>query len=336
MLESRLGGSKVFLTPSCTAALEMAAVLLDLQEGDEVIVPSFAFVTTVNSFVLHGATPVFVDIREDTLNLNEEQIESLISPKTRAIVPLHYAGVGCEMDRIMQIAEKHNISVVEDAAQALGSTYSGRQLGTMGRFGCYSFHETKNFTCGEGGAIAVNDVRDVERAEIIRQKGTDRTLFHLGIVNKYTWQDLGASFVLSDILAAFLLAQLEQMDNIMMRRKEIFDRYRELLEPLQSSGKVRLPYFPDHCMPNYHMFYLLFEEETARNRVLDGLKSHGILAVFHYIPLHSSPYAERSGFKTRELPVTDRVSRCILRLPFYNSLTMENIEEIAHLTKHYL
>lgn len=336
LLENRFGAFRIYLTPSCTAALEMAAILLDICPGDEVIVPSFAFVTTVNSFVLRGATPVFVDIREDTFNLDEEKIEAAISVRTRAIVPLHYAGVGCEMDRILEIGRTHNIPIVEDAAQAVGSTYKGQHLGTLGRFGTYSFHETKNFTCGEGGAIVLNRPEDVERAEIVHQKGTNRNQFHRGVVDKYTWHDVGSSFVLSDILAAFLLSQLEHMDAVIRRRKEIFDQYYGLLEPLQASGNIKLPYFPSNIQPNYHMFYLLFNDEEARNRVMEGLKKNGILAVFHYLPLHNSPFAVKLGLAGANLPMTERVSSCLLRLPFYNSLTVENIQEIAELTKRLL
>ena len=336
LLQKRLNARTVYLTPSCTDALEMAAILLDIHPGDEVVVPSFAFVTTVNSFVLRGAKPVFVDIREDTLNIDEQKIESRLNSTTRAIVPLHYGGVACEMNEILRIGQKYNIPVIEDAAQAVGSTYHNSALGTLGRFGTYSFHETKNFTCGEGGAIVINHQNDIERAEIVRQKGTNRAQFHRGIADKYTWHDIGSSFVMSDILAAFLLAQLERMDEIIEVRKRIFNRYYEHLQPLQVSGKLKLPYCPSDCNPNYHLFHVLFEDEWTRNRVIDGLKRNGILAVFHYIPLHTSPYAERFGCKTEDLPVTDRVSRCLLRLPFYNSLSEQNIEEVARLTQKYL
>jgi dTDP-4-amino-4,6-dideoxygalactose transaminase len=329
LMEKRFSADTVLLTTSCTDALEIAAVLLDIAPGDEVILPSYAFVTTANAFVLRGARPVFVDIRSDTLNLDEKLVEERITGRTRAIVALHYAGVGCEMDGILATAARHGISVVEDAAQGVNALYRGRYLGTIGRLGAYSFHETKNYICGEGGAVLINDHVLVERAEIVRQKGTDRSRFLRGRTDKYTWCDIGSSHVLSDLLAAFLYAQLEQMDRIQAVRKRIFDAYRERLQPLQDAGKLRLPVIPEHCDTNYHMFYVLLPDERTRNKVIDGLRERGILAVFHYVPLHTSPMGKRYGCQEGDLPVTEDVSARLLRLPFYNSLSESDIELVT-------
>jgi dTDP-4-amino-4,6-dideoxygalactose transaminase len=329
LLEERFSAHAVLLTTSCTDALEVAAVLLDIAPGDEVILPSYAFVTTANAFVLRGARPVFIDIRPDTLNLDEKLVEERITGRTRAIVALHYAGVGCEMDSILATAARHSISVVEDAAQGVNALYRGRYLGTIGRLGAYSFHETKNYICGEGGAILINDGALVERAEIVRQKGTDRSKFLRGQTDKYTWCDIGSSHALSDLLAAFLYAQIGQMDQIQDVRRRIFDAYRERLQPLQDAGKLRMPVIPDHCRSNYHMFYVLLSDERTRDKVIDGLREEGILAVFHYVPLHTSPMGRRFGCREGDLPVTEDLSVRLLRLPFYNSLSESDIELVT-------
>lgn len=329
LMEQRFDAKKILLTPSCTDALEIAAILLDLKQGDEVILPSFAFVTTANAFVLRGAKPVFIDIRSDTLNLDETRIESRITPRTKAIIALHYAGVSCDMDTILSVANKRGIPVVEDAAQGVNARYKSRYLGTMGDLGAYSFHETKNYTCGEGGALVINRERYVERSEIVRQKGTNRNQFFRGQTDKYTWCDLGSSYVLSDVLAAFLYAQLEQLDGIAKKRKSIFDAYLDDLRPLQDSGKIRLPIIPDECESNFHLFHILLESEKERNRIMDGLKAAGILSVFHYVPLHTSPMGISFGYRQGEFPVTEDLSGRLLRLPFYNSLSDAEIHLIT-------
>jgi len=328
-LERQFRAQKILLTPSCTHALEIAAILLDLAAGDEVILPSFAFVTTANAFVLRGARPIFVDIRPDTLNLDEAQIAERMTSRTKAIVALHYAGVACEMDAIMSLASQHGIRVVEDAAQGVNAKYKGRFLGTIGDFAAYSFHETKNYTCGEGGALVLNHAQDVERAEIVRQKGTNRNQFFRGETDKYTWTDLGSSYVLSDVLAAFLFAQLEQLNEIALKRRLIYERYFEALKPLRDAGKLVLPVIPQHCESNFHLFHVLFQSQQIRNQVMDGLKSKGILAVFHYIPLHSSPMGMKFGYRQGQFPITEDVSGRLLRLPFYNTLSMSEVDWIA-------
>ncbi len=321
-IEETFGIRKCFLTTSCTHALEMAAILLDLKPDNEVIMPSYTFVSTVNAFVLRGAKPVFVDIRPDTLNIDEGKIAEKITPRTKAICVVHYAGIGCEMDSIMALAHERNLTVVEDAAQGMNAKYRDRYLGTFGQLGAYSFHETKNYICGEGGALLVNDERFIERAEIIREKGTNRSKFFRGEVDKYTWVDMGSSYLPSDILAAFLYAQLEHRDEIQVRRKRIYEHYREGLKDLEEAGKIRLPYIPTEASPNYHMFYVLFPNGAERDRVMSGLKKEGILAIFHYIPLHLSPMGKRLGYKQGELPITEEMSSRLLRLPFYNDLTI--------------
>lgn len=320
ILEQSLGVSKALLTTSCTDALEMAALLLDFQPGDEVIVPSFTFVTTANAFVLRGATPVFIDIRPDTLNMDENQLEKLITPRTKAIVPVHYAGVGCEMDSICQIAAKYDIAVVEDNAHGLFGGYRGQYLGTFGTFATQSFHETKNFSCGEGGAFLINDPQYIERAEIIREKGTDRSRFFRGQVDKYTWVDIGSSFLPSDILAAFLYAQLEARDDIQNTRRKIWDYYSESLQVWAQSNNIRLPIVPDHCDQSYHMFYLLLPSVEDRQALIEHLKARGILSVFHYLPLHLSGMGRQFGGVEGDCPVTEDISDRLLRLPFYNDL----------------
>src|ERR1022692_1292078 len=315
-LERELGVPRVLLTTSCTHALEMAALLLDIQAGDEVIVPSFTFVSTVNAFVLRGAKPVFADIRPDTLNLNEEQLEPLITKRTRAILPVHYAGVGCEMDRSLEIAQRHSVAVVEDNAHGLFARYKGRLLGTFGCLSTQSFHETKNIICGEGGALLINDAKYVERAEIIREKGTNRSRFYRGQVDKYTWVDIGSSYLPSDILAAFLLAQLEKHEWIHARRCRIWNRYRQGFADWAAERGVQLPCVPPLCEHSYHMFYLVMPSLAERQGLIEHLKRRGILSVFHYLPLHLSAMGLRFGGTPGQCPVTERISDGLLRLPF--------------------
>jgi len=294
-LENYTGCSKAMLTHSCTAALEMAALLLDIQPGDEIIMPSYTFVSTANAFVLRGGVPVFVDIREDTMNLDEHLIEAAITPRTRAIAPVHYAGVACEMDTIMSIAKRYDLKVVEDSAQGTMASYKGRALGSIGQIGAYSFHETKNVISGEGGALLVNDPDLTLRAEIIRDKGTDRGRFNRGEVDKYTWQEVGSSFLPGELIAAFLWAQLEEADRITQKRLAIWQRYHEFLEPLESKGTIRRPIVPDGCQHNAHMYYVLLAPEIDRQKVLDVFKRNDIYPVFHYVPLHSSPAGQHYG-----------------------------------------
>lgn len=320
-IEEKFNIKKALLTTSCTHALEMAYLLIDLQPEDEVIVPSYTFVSTVNAFVLRGAKPVFVDIRPDTLNMNEEQIESKINSRTKAICAVHYAGVGCEMDKIMKIAKEHNLYVIEDAAQAMNSKYKDKYLGSIGHLAAYSFHETKNIMCGEGGALLINDKQFIERAEVIREKGTNRSKFFRGEVDKYTWVDIGSSYLPSDILAAYLCAQLENLKKIISIRKNIFERYHERLKYLEKEGAAKLPYIPSNCTYNYHMFYIVFTSKQRRDSVLRALKKLDIHAIFHYLPLHISPMGKRFGYKKGDLLVTEDLADRILRLPFYNSLT---------------
>lgn len=316
-LERETGCRKALLTHSCTAALEMSALLLDLAPGDEVIMPSFTFVSTANAFVLRGAVPVFVDIRPDTLNLDESLVEAAITPRTKAICVVHYAGVACEMDAVMAIAARHGLAVVEDAAQAIFSTYRDRPLGSIGAFGALSFHETKNVISGEGGALLVNDDRYVERAEVIREKGTNRSKFFRGQVDKYTWVDVGSSYLPGEIVAAFLAAQFEEAGSITRRRLDIWDRYHAWAAPHEASGKVRRPIVPAHCRHNAHMYYLLLPSLEARQSFIATLRERGIGAVFHYIPLHSSPAGQRHGRADGALPVTDDASDRLVRLPLW-------------------
>ncbi len=319
-LEDKLGVAKALLTTSCTDALEMCAILLDLQPGDEVIIPSFTFVSTVNAFVLRGARPVFIDIRPDTLNLDEAQLERLITPRTKAIVPVHYAGVGCEMDAIMDIAAQHSIAVVEDNAHALFGKYRDKYLGTFGCLATQSFHETKNFICGEGGAILINDPAYVERAEIIRDKGTNRKQFYRGAVDKYTWVDIGSSFLLSDILAAYLYAQFEKCDEIQSKRRRIWELYHDGLKGWAEVNGVQFPTVPPHCEQSYHMFYILLPSVEVRQALVDYLKARSILSVFHYQPLHLSTMGRKLGGRDGDCPVTEDISDRLLRLPFYTTL----------------
>jgi len=320
-LEQCLGVSKVLLTTSCTHALDMTAILLDIQPGDEVIIPSFTFVSTVNAFVLRGARPIFIDIRPDTLNLDEGQLERLITPRTKAVAVMHYAGVGCEMDAILRIANQHHIPVVEDNAHGLFGKYKGKYLGTFGAMATQSFHETKNFTCGEGGALLINDPQYIERAEIIREKGTNRSRFFRGQVDKYSWVDIGSSYLPSDMLAAFLYAQLEMRDDIQSKRKRIWEDYNKHLHDWARTHNVRLPIVPTHCEQPYHMFYMLMPSLELRQALIAHLKQQGILSVFHYLPLHLSEMGRRFGGKEGDCPVTEDVSDRLLRLPFYNSLS---------------
>jgi dTDP-4-amino-4,6-dideoxygalactose transaminase len=331
-LEARTGCRKALLTHSCTAALEMSALLLDLQPGDEVIMPSFTFVSTANAFVLRGAVPVFVDIRPDTLNIDENLVEAAITPRTKAICVVHYAGVGCDMDPIMAIAAKHGLQVVEDAAQGIFSTYKGRPLGSIGAFGALSFHETKNVISGEGGALLVNDDAFVERAEVIREKGTNRSKFFRGQVDKYTWVDVGSSYLPGEIIAAFLAAQFEEAEPITQRRLAIWDRYHAWAAPLEARGMVRRPIIPGDCTHNAHMYYLLLPDLGARTRFIDGLKRRGIGAVFHYIPLHSSPAGMRYGRAHGGMDVTDATSDRLVRLPLWAGLEEHQDEVLAAAT----
>jgi len=323
LLEHLLGVPRALLTTSCTHALEMSALLLDIQPGDEVIVPSFTFVSTVNAFVLRGARPVFSDIRADTLNLDETRLEQLITPRTKAIVAVHYAGVGCEMETLMSIAGRHNVPVVEDNAHGLFGKYKGRYLGTFGCLATQSFHETKNITCGEGGALLINDPQYIERAEIIREKGTNRSRFFRGQVDKYTWTDIGSSYLPSDMLAAFLYAQLEVRDHIQATRCRVWNYYNEQLQPWATEHGVTLPIVPAECEQPYHMFYLLLRSLEQRQALIAHLKAQGILSVFHYLPLHLSDMGRRFGGQSGDCPVTEDVSDRLLRLPFYNELTEE-------------
>lgn len=317
-----LGGSrKALLTHSCTAALEMAAILCDLQPGDEVIMPSYTFVSTANAFVLRGAVPVFVDIRIDTLNIDETRIEAAITPRTKAIVPVHYAGLACEMDAIMEIAKRYGLYVIEDAAQGCMATYKGRHLGTIGDLGCYSFHETKNIISGEGGALLINRPDLVERAEIIREKGTNRSKFIRGEVDKYTWTDVGSSFLPGEIVAAFLWAQMEEARHITDQRLALWERYDDTLAG--STPLLRTPNIPEHCSHNAHMYYVINESASTRDDIIDSLRNEGVHSVFHYVPLHTSPFGIRHGIYTRHadaLPVTDHVSRNLIRLPLWVGL----------------
>jgi dTDP-4-amino-4,6-dideoxygalactose transaminase len=333
LLEETTGAKRVLLTTNCTHALEMAGFLVHLAPGDEVIVPSFAFVTTVLAFVLRGAKPVFCDVRPDTLNLDETKLERLITKKTKAIVALHYAGVACEMDAILGVAARHGIPVIEDNAHGLFGKYRGRQLGTLGVLATQSFHETKNFTCGEGGALLINDASLIERAEILREKGTNRSRFLRGLVHKYTWVDLGSSYLPSDMLAAFLYAQLEARDEIQARRGAIWNRYARELAGWASDRGVALPHVPPHCEQPFHMFYLLLKDPAQREALIAHLEARGILAVFHYLPLHASEMGKKFGGRDGDCPVTEDVSSRLLRLPFFNHLTDAEQGEVIEAVK---
>lgn len=328
-LKNRSGCEKPLLTHSCTAALEMAALLLDIVPGDEIIMPSYTFVSTANAFVLRGGVPVFVDIREDTLNLDERLVESAITERTRAIVPVHYAGVACEMDTIMGLARQHGLKVVEDAAQGVMATFKGRALGSIGDLAAYSFHETKNVISGEGGALLVNDPALAMRAEIIREKGTDRSRFFRGEVDKYTWQEVGSSFLPGELIAAFLYAQLEEAERITEARLAIWQRYHDLLAPFEAKGLLRRPVVPEECEHNAHMYYVLLAPGINRQDVINNLKRNGIFTVFHYVPLHSSPAGKRYGRAQGELDVTIKQSERLIRLPLWVGLTSDQQEYIS-------
>ncbi|VTU09325.1 TDP-4-oxo-6-deoxy-D-glucose transaminase [Actinobacillus indolicus] len=336
-LEQQFHAHKVLLTPSCTAALEMAAILLDIQSGDEVIMPSYTFVSTANAFALRGAKIVFVDIRPDTMNIDETLIEQAITPKTKAIVPVHYAGVACEMDSIMALAEKYRLWVVEDAAQGVNAFYKGKALGTIGHIGCYSFHETKNITAGgEGGAIVINQPELTARAEIIREKGTDRQQFFRGEVDKYSWRDLGSSFLMSEIQAAYLYAQLQGLAQIQQKRQMIWQRYFDALQPLAEKGIVELPYIPQWCQANAHLFYMKWQNLKVRTDFIHAMKSKGILTVFHYVPLHSSPAGEQFGRFCGEDKWTTKESERLVRLPLFFNMDIETLDRVVNTTVQYV
>ena len=337
LMEEKFKARKVLLTHSCTAALEMAALLCNIQEGDEVILPSYTFVSTANAFYLRGAKLVFVDIRPDTLNMDETKLPALITDRTKVIVPVHYAGVACEMDTILDIARQHNIFVIEDAAQGVNAKYKNKFLGTLGDIGTYSFHETKNIICGEGGAIVLNHEKFIERAEIIREKGTNRSKFFRGEVDKYTWVDVGSSFLPSDLQAAFLYAQLENMEKITKCRTNHFNHYTKTLMPLVNSGKIKLPGIVSECQSNGHLFYIILEDQNVRDALMAHLKEKGILTVFHYIALHLSPTGKQFGYSKGELPVTESLSTRLLRLPLYYEITeVEQNEVVDNITDFFM
>lgn len=335
LLEEVLSAEKVLLTSSCTHALEMTALLLEIGQDDEVIIPSFTFVSTVNAFVLRGARPVFIDIRPDTLNLDERQLEGLITPRTRAVVPVHYAGIGCNMETILEIAERYGLAIVEDNAHGLFGRYRGKPLGSFGCLATQSFHETKNITCGEGGALVINEAQYIERAEIIREKGTDRSRFFRGQVDKYGWVDLGSSYLPSDLLAAYLWAQLENWLLIQQRRRQIWEAYWEQLGEWAIANAVHLPVVPEYCQQPYHMFYLLLPSLAERTSLIEFLKQKGIWSVFHYLPLHLSPMGQRFGGKPGDCPVTEAVSDRLLRLPFFYGLGEDEQEKIISSIKQW-
>ncbi len=333
-LENKTGTSKALLTTSCTHATEMTALLSDIKPGDEVIMPSYTFVSTADAFVLRGAKVVFVDIRPDTMNIDEKLIEEAITDKTKAIVPVHYAGVSCEMDTIMDIAKRHNLKVIEDAAQGVMSEYKGKALGTIGDYGCYSFHETKNYSMGEGGALLIRNPEDVERAEIIREKGTNRSKFFRGQIDKYTWVAAGSSYLPSELNAAYLYAQLEQADKIYQDRMNSWNRYYEMLSDLEQAGKIQLPVVPKECKHNAHMFYIKAKDLEERTALIDFLRANGVSSVFHYIPLHSAPAGMELGRFNGEDRYTTKESERLLRLPMYYGLG-DNVEYVAEKVKAY-
>jgi dTDP-4-amino-4,6-dideoxygalactose transaminase len=335
LLEQSLGIQKALLTTSCTHALEMGALLLDIGPGDEVIVPSFTFPSAANAFVLRGAKPVFVDTRADTLNIDESQIEQRITARTKAIFPVHYAGVGCEMDTIMAIARRQGIAVVEDNAHGLYGKYRGRYLGTLGQLATLSFHETKNFSCGEGGALLINDAQFNERAEILREKGTDRSRFFRGEVDKYTWVDVGSSYLPSDLLAAFLRAQLEHRDQIQSKRRQIWETYSCNLASWAEANRVRLPIVPPECEQSYHMFYVIMPSIEKRQALIAHLAGFGILAVFHYLPLHLSPMGVRFGGRQGDCPVTEDLSDRLLRLPFFTGMSSSEQSQVIEAVRAF-
>lgn len=334
-IEEKTGTTKCLLTTSCTHATELAALLADIKPGDEVIMPAYTFVSTADAFVLRGATPVFVDIRPDTMNIDETKIEDAITDKTRAIVPVHYAGVACEMDTIMEIAERHHLAVIEDAAQGIMSSYKGKALGTFGDFGCFSFHETKNYSMGEGGALLIRNEKDIEEAEILREKGTNRSKFYRGQIDKYTWVNYGSSYLPSDMNAAYLYAQLEMADEINDARMACWNRYYENLSPLAETGRIELPHVPDGCVHNAHMFYIKTADIEERSRLIAYLKENGIMAVFHYIPLHTAPAGLRFGRFHGEDRYTTKESERLLRFPMYYRLTLSDVNYICDKVKDF-
>lgn len=333
--EEKTGTAKCLLTTSCTHATEMAALLANIKEGDEVIMPSYTFVSTADAFVLRGATAVFVDIRPDTMNIDENLIEAAITEKTKAIVPVHYAGVSCEMDKIMDIAKRYNLLVIEDAAQGVMSTYKGQPLGTIGDFGAYSFHETKNYSMGEGGALLIKHEKDIEDAEIIREKGTNRSKFFRGQIDKYTWVNYGSSYLPSDMNAAYLYAQLEMAEEINDARLAIWNRYYENLLPLKEAGKIELPVVPEGCVHNAHMFYIKTKDLEERTAFIDFLKGKGVMSVFHYVPLHSAPAGVKYGRFHGEDKYTTKESERLSRLPLYYGLTLEQVDFICEVVKEF-
>ena len=334
-MEEKTGTAKAVLTTSCTHATEMAALLADIQPGDEVVMPSFTFVSTADAFVLRGAKVKFVDIRPDTMNIDETLIEDAITDKTKAIVPVHYAGVGCEMDTIMDIARKHHLLVIEDAAQGVMSSYKGKALGTIGDYGCYSFHETKNYSMGEGGALLIKDPDMIERAEIVREKGTNRSKFFRGQIDKYTWVDAGSSYLPSELNAAYLWAQLEQADMVNDNRLKSWNLYKELLTPIAEKEYITLPYIPEECTHNAHMFYIKTKNLEERSALISYLKENGVLAVFHYIPLHGAPAGQKYGEFIGEDKYTTRESERLVRLPMYYNLSEEDITYVAELISRF-
>lgn len=334
-IEEKTGTTKCLLTTSCTHATELAALLAEIKPGDEVIMPSYTFVSTADAFVLRGATPVFVDIRPDTMNIDENLIEAAITENTKAIVPVHYAGVSCEMDTIMDIAKRHNLIVIEDAAQGIMSTYKGKALGTIGDFGCFSFHETKNYSMGEGGALLIQHEKDVEEAEIIREKGTNRSKFYRGQIDKYTWVNYGSSYLPSDMNAAYLYAQLEIADEINEARLACWNRYYENLSELAERGKIELPFVPENCVHNAHMFYIKAKDIEERTALIDYMKENEVLSVFHYIPLHTAPAGKKFGRFHGEDKYTTKESERLLRLPMFYGLTLEQVDYISGLVKNF-
>lgn len=334
-LEQEVGSQRALLTHSCTAALEMAAILTDVGPGDEIIMPSYTFVSTANAFVLRGATPVFIDIRPDTLNMDEKLIAAAMTDRTRAIVPVHYAGISCDMTSIMQFGYDHNLWIIEDAAQALQSSYQEHKLGSIGHLGCLSFHETKNVISGEGGALLVNDERLIERAEIIREKGTNRSQFFRGMVDKYTWTDIGSSYLPGELIAAFLYAQLEHAESITAQRRALVKRYQTLLRPLHDAGKITLPALDLAEQGNGHMFYFFARDLAERTHLLDFLHNNAITAVFHYVPLHSSPAGQRFSRQGSAMTVTDNIAERLVRLPLYYRMTEEEQDRVISLVTSY-
>ena len=328
-LEAYSGAHKALLTHSCTAALEMAAILSNIQPGDEVIMPSYTFVSTANAFVLRGGVPVFVDIRPDTLNMDETLIENAVTPRTKAVVPVHYAGVACDMDAIMDIARRYNLLVIEDAAQGIMSTYKGRPLGSIGHLGAYSFHETKNIIAGEGGALMMNHAHFAERAEIIREKGTNRSQFFRGQVDKYTWVDIGSSYLTGEVIAAFLWAQMEEAETITKKRLAIWQHYHKALAPLEAAGALRRPVIPDDCRHNAHMYYILLASLKKRTALIKHLQEEGVNTVFHYVPLHSSPAGRRYGRVSGAMVHTESISDRLLRLPLWVGMSREMVDHIV-------